>query len=451
MPARDLERVIGFWGGLALIVGITIGSGVFRKPFTLARDVGDPVTIVGLWIGFGVVSLCGALALAELSSMLPRTGGAYVFLRAAYGDAAAFTFGWLYLLVTTPATIGALATFFGELLVTVSGHDPTAMPSWLVPALATATIAVLSVVNLLGARPGSAVQTWFAVVKVAALLVLMVVSFAAAGGTFAHLSPVAGGPHNLGSGAASVIWAYDGWIAVSMIAGEVRAPERLMRRIIVAGMLTIVALYVGANAGYFYALPVEAMAREAGGVPQRIMADRFGPLGAAFIGGAILCSVFGALNGNILAKPRVAYALARDGLTFSVLGRAHPRWATPYAAIVVHALGAVLLVALLRDFDRLTTYFVVVEWCALLFAVGAVIVLRRRMPEAPRPFRTPGYPWTPMVFILGTLAGLAAIVAGEVGRPVPNYSPVWGLLIAAAGFPVYAVWRRVIAGGGGPA
>jgi APA family basic amino acid/polyamine antiporter len=424
-------------------VGITIGSGVFRKPYTLASDVGDPVAILALWVGFGLVSLCGALALAELSCMLPRTGGAYVFLRAAYGDPAAFTFGWLYLLVTTPAAIGALATFFGELLLSMSGSAGARAPAWAVPAIAAATILILTGVNLLGARPGSAVQTIFTVVKIVALVVLMVVSFTAAAGSFAHLRPSEGGPRNLGLGAASVIWAYDGWIAVSMIAGEVRAPEQLMRRIIVAGMLAIVFLYVGANVGYFYALPVEAMAATAGGVPQRIMADRLGPPGGGLIAGAILCSVFGALNGNILAKPRVAYALARDGLTFSVLGRVHPRWATPHIALVVHALVAVVLVGLLRDFDRLTTYFIVVEWGALLFAVGAVIVLRRRWPDARRPFRTPGYPWTPLVFILGTAAGLIAIVAQEIDRPLPNYSPLWGLLIAAAGFPVYAVWRRL--------
>jgi amino acid transporter len=435
--------VIGFWGGFALIVGITIGSGIFRKPSTLARDVGDPAAILALWVGFGLVSLCGALALAELSSMLPRTGGAYVFLRSAYGDPAAFTFGWLYLLVTAPAAIGALATFFAELLLTLTGFDGAATRSWAVPVVAGITIVVLSVVNLLGARPGSAVQTVLTVVKVAALLALMAVSFTAAAGSFAHLRPAEAGARNLGNGAASVIWAYDGWIAVSMIAGEVRAPERLMRRIIIAGMLTIVVLYVGANVGYFYALPVAAMAGEASTVPQRIVADRLGPLGGALITGAILCSVFGALNGNILAKPRVSYALARDGLTFSVLGRAHPRWATPYAAIVVEALAALLLVAVLRDFDRLTTYFVVVEWCALLFTVGAVLVLRRRWPDASRPFRTPGYPWTPLAFIAGAAAGLAAIVAGEIDRPVPNYSPLWGLVIAGAGFPVYALWRRL--------
>jgi APA family basic amino acid/polyamine antiporter len=216
-----------------------------------------------------------------------------------------------------------------------------------------------------------------------------------------------------------------------------------MKRIIVAGMLTIVLLYLGANLGYFYVLPVEAMATEVGGVPQRIMSGLFGPVGAWVIGAAILCSVFGALNGNILAKPRVAYALARDGLTFSFLGRAHPRFATPHAAILIQAAVGVLLVAILRDFDKLTTYFVVVEWTALLFAVAAVFVLRRRLPDAPRPFRTPGYPWVPLVFLVGTFSGLLAIVWGEVRQPIPNYSPLAGLLIAAAGFPVYRIWSRI--------
>jgi basic amino acid/polyamine antiporter, APA family len=439
----DLKRVIGFWGGLALIVGITIGSGIFRKPYTLARDVGDPVAILGLWVFFGLVSLCGALTLAELASMLPHTGGAYVYLRAAYGDSAAFVFGWIYLLVTTPATLGALSTFFAELLLGVLGRDPGRVHPWTVPVLAGCTIAALSVVNLLGARLGSAVQTVLAFIKVGALLALIVVSFASGGGSFGHLAPTPGGGSNLGNGAASVIWAYDGWIAVSMIAGEVMGAEKRMRRIIVAGMAGIVVLYLAANVGYFYAMPVEAMARETAGVPQRIMSNWLGPAGATIIGAAIMCSVFGALNGNILAKPRVSYALARDGLTFAFLGRAHPRWATPYAAIVIQAVVGLVLVALLRDFDRLTTYFVVVEWTALLFAVGAVLVLRRRRPDAPRPYHTPAYPWVPLLFLAGTVAGLVAIVWGEVSRPVPNYSPLWGLLIAVAGFPVHRAWLRL--------
>ncbi len=439
--APDLRRVIGFWGGTALIVGITIGSGIFRKPYTLARDVHDPVTILALWAAFGAVSLCGALALAELSAMLPRTGGVYVYLRLAYGDAAAFVFGWLYLLVTTPATIGALATFFGELLVGLVGRGGTSAPPWLVPSVAAATIAALSIANLLGARVGAAIQSLFTVVKVGALAGLMLVSFLLASGSFSHFRPDPAGPANLGSGAASVIWAYDGWVAVSMIAGEVIAPEKRMKRIIIAGMLSIVLLYLGANVAYFWALPVQQMTAEVGGVPQRIVGDLLGPGAGLAITGAILCSVFGALNGNVLAKPRVAYALSRDGLTFAFLGRAHPRFATPHAAILIQGGVAILLVALLRDFDALTTYFVVVEWAALLFAVGAVFVLRRRLADAPRPFRTPAYPWVPLVFLVGTCAGLVAIVSGEVSRPVPNYAPLWGLAIAVAGFPVYRLWR----------
>ena len=437
----DLKRVVGFGGGVALIVGITIGSGIFRKPYTLARDVGDPLAILALWVAFGVVSLCGALAQAELCSMLPRTGGVYVFLRAAYGDAAAFVFGWLYLLVATPAAIGALATFFGELSLGMAGVDAARESARLVPVVAAATILALSVVNVLGARLGSAVQGAFAAVKVAALVGLILTCFLFASGSLRHLAPAPAGARNLGSGAASVIWAYDGWIAVSMIAGEVVAAATLMRRIIVVGMLTIVLLYLGANVGYFYAMPVETMAAQAAGVPQKIMGEVFGRAGVLAISAAVLCSVFGALNGNILAKPRVAYALARDGLTFSFLGRAHPRWSTPHAAILIQAAMAVVLVFLLRDFDRLTTYYVVVEWSALLFSVGAVFVLRRRMPDLPRPFRTPAYPWVPAVFLVGTTFGLAAIVWGELHQPVPNVSPIVGLLIAAAGFPVYAIWR----------
>jgi basic amino acid/polyamine antiporter, APA family len=440
---QPLARVIGFWGGLAVIVGITIGGGIFRKPYTLARDVGDPAAILGLWVGFGLVSVCGALALAELSSMLPHTGGVYVYLRSAYGDAAAFVFGWLFLLVSTPAAIGALATFFAELLLGLIGHDPGRRASGTLPAVACVTIVVLSVVNLLGARLGSAVQSVFAFLKVGALLALIVASFTVPGGSFAHLAPAAHAVRNIGSGAASVIWAYDGWVAVSMVAGEVVAPEKLLRKVIVGGMLLIVLLYVGANVGYFYALPVEAMALETGGVPQRIMADLLGPIGAGLIGAAILCSVFGALNGNILAKPRVAYAMARDGLTFGFLGRVHRRWSTPHAAILIQAAMAIVLVVALRDFDALTTYFVVVEWSALLFAVAAVLVLRARRPDAPRPFRTPGYPWVPLVFLVGTLAGLLAIVRGEIDRPIPNYAPLWGLALAGAGFPVYRLWRAL--------
>jgi len=240
---------------------------------------------------------------------------------------------------------------------------------------------------------------------------------------------------------ASVFWTYDGWIAVSMIAGEVVAPERLMKRIIITGMLVIVTLYIGANLAYLYMMPVSVMAQQKEAIARTVMTEIAGPTAGVVILLAIITSVFGALNGNLLAKPRVAYAMARDGLTFSFLGRIHPRWSTPWAALLVQGVVAVIMVLVLRDFDTLTTYFVVVEWAALIFAVGAVFVLRRKMAKALRPYHVPGYPWVPLLFVFGTIIGVSAIVWGEI--QVGNFSPIYGLAIALAGFPVHHLWKRL--------
>jgi APA family basic amino acid/polyamine antiporter len=450
VPAgNDLRRVIGFWGGTALIIGITIGSGIFRKPYTLAGLVPSPALILGLWAAFGVISICGALAIAELSSMMPKTGGVYVYLRAAYGDSAAFVFGWIYLLVATPATVGALATFFAELAAGVFRVDFD-----YVPLIASVTLVLLAVANLMGAQFGAWIGNVFTAIKIGALLLLMIVSLFLVHGSFGHLAAAKEARVDwgkLGQASASVIWAYDGWVAVSMIAGEVVAAEKLMKRIIIAGMLVIVGLYLGANIGYFHAMSLPDMAAAEGGVPQAIMNRAFGPAGATLIGACIMCSVFGALNGNVIAKPRVSYALAQDGLTFSFLGRAHPRWSTPYAAILIQTVAAVAMVVLLRDprdpgslFDKLTTYFVVVEWSALLFTVGAVMVLRKKLPDADRPYRTPAYPLVPVVFLVGTTAGLGSIVWGKWVSG--DRSPVYGLLLSVIGFPVYAIWKRLSRG-----
>src|SRR5258705_113106 len=311
--AHDLRRVIGFAGGTALIVGITIGGGIFRQPPTIAGLVPDPLIILGAFL----------LGNGSLSHLTER-----------------------------------------------------------------------GVVE----RGG------------------------------------------LARAVASVFWTYDGWIAVSMIAGEVVAPERLMKRIIIVGMLVIVTLYIGANLAYLYMMPVGVMAQQKEAIARTVVTAIVGPAGGTLIMLAIMTSIFGALNGNLLAKPRVAYAMGRDGLTFAFLGKIHPRWSTPWAAQVILGAIAIVMVLALRDYDALITYFVVIEWAALIFAVGAVFVLRRKMAEAPRPFRTPAYPWVPLFFILGTVVGLSAIVWGQI--QVHNFAPIYGLAIAAAGFPVHHLWKR---------
>jgi len=438
-PTQDLRRVIGFTGGTALIVGITIGSGIFRTPPTIAGLVPHPLVIMGLWVAFGLISICGALALAELSSMLPDAGGAYVFLRHAYGDAPAFVFGWLFVLVTTPTAVAALATVFAEFLLNVLG---VAEKTSTIQMIAIVGIIALTLANILGARIGAAISELTTLVKVSALAAIILGAFLLGDGSLSHFSGGESVPTSgLARAVASVIWAYDGWIAVSMIAGEVVAPERLMKRIIITGMLVIVTLYVGANLAYLYMMPVDVMAQQKEAIARTVMTAIGGPVAGIAIMLAIMTSVFGALNGNLLAKPRVAYAMARDGLIFPFLGKTHARWRTPWAAVAIVGAVAIIMVLVLRDFDTLTTYFVVVEWAALIFAVAAVLVLRRKMPDAPRPFRTPAYPVVPVLFVLGTLVGLSAIVWGQI--KVGNYSPIYGLLIAAAGFPVHHLWQRM--------
>ena len=393
---------------------------------------------MGLWTALGLISICGALTVAELSTLLPKAGGVYVFLREAYGDAAAFVFGWLYVLITTPTAVASLATVFAEFLLNLLG---VATSIATVQAIAILAIVVLTFANILGARVGAGVSEVTTLVKVTALAAIILGAFLLGNGSLSHLT---GGSAVQGNGLAraiaSVIWTYDGWIAVSMIAGEVVAPERLMKRIIIIGMLVIVTLYVGANLAYLYMMPVDAMARQKEAIARTVMTEIAGPAAGVAVMLGIMTSIFGALNGNLLAKPRVAYAMARDGLIFPVLGKTHPRWSTPWAAVLIVGIVAIVMVLVLRDFDTLTTYFVVVEWAALIFAVAAVFVLRRKMRDAPRPFRTPAYPLVPLLFVIGTIVGLTAIVWGQI--QVGNFSPLFGLAIAAAGFPAYHVWRR---------
>ena len=420
------------------MIGITIGSGIFRTPPTIAGLVPNPAVIMGLWVFFGLISLAGALTLAELASLLPRAGGAYVYLREAYGESAAFVFGWIYVLVTSPATIGALATVFGEFFVTLFGLPRSGLT---IQSIAVVAILTLTAVNLLGARVGTRVGAVFTFVKVSALAAIILGAFLFGQGSLSNFS---GGGAVTGEGlaraTASVIWTYDGWVAVSMIAGEVVAPERLMKRIIITGVLVITTLYIGANLAYFYMMPVGVMAQQKEAIARTVMTAVAGPTGGTIVLLSIMVSVLGALNASVLSRPRVSYAMARDRLTFSFLANTHRRWATPWTALLIQALAAITMVLVLENFEALTTYFVVVEWAALIFAIAAVFVLRRKMTTAARPFRTPGYPWVPIFFVIGTAIGVSAIVSGEIS--VGNYSPVYGLLLALAGFPVYKVWKR---------
>jgi amino acid transporter len=442
----DVRRTLGFWSGAGLLVGTMIGGGIFRTPASIAAVLPDARLILGMWIFFGLVSLCGALTLAELSTMLPKTGGVYVYLRAAYGDGAAFVFGWLYLLAAIPAGLAALAVFFGELILGFAGGNPATSP-WAVPVIAGGAIVLLSAANIAGVKLGSGIQNFFAALKVTTLLVLIGVAFTSPHGDAARLFMGSGDADASGLAAAtrSVMFTFNGWVYISLIAGELQEPERRLTRIILIGTGSVVLLYVIVNAAYLFMIPLASMPGKV--VAREVMQIVAGPVGSTVMGGCILASVFGAMNGIIFSKSRVAYALGRDGLSFSQLGRAHPTSATPYVSIIIQGVVAVILIFALQDpvnplrlFDRITAYFVLVEWLALLFAIAAVFVLRRTMPDAPRPYRTPGYPFVPLFFLVGTVLGLGAILWSSCSRG--DYSPLAGLAIVIAGFPVYHFWRK---------
>lgn len=442
-PAGDLKRTLGFWSGTAIIVGTVIGSGIFRTPASIARVLPDPTLTLGLWLVVGIISLCGALTMAELSAMMPKTGGTYVFLRAAYGDSSAFVFGWLYLLAAIPAGMGALAVAFSERLAELCYGSPEAAPVMFLRGAGMGVILLFTVINILGVRLGSSVQNTLTVVKVTALLALIAGAAALgpgkAQGTAASASGGAG-LKELAAATSSVIFTYNGWIYISLVAGELEAPERRLKAIILASMGAIIFIYLGANIAYLGMLPVDVIAKEKF-VAIRVMEVLLGPTAAMIMGLCIMASILGALNGVLLSKSRVPYALSRDGLSFEVLGRCHPRWATPYVSIAVQGAVAVGLVLWLKRFDELTAYFVVVEWFALIFGIAAVFVLRRKMADAPRPYRTPLYPWVPLIFVVGTTVGLAAIIGSRIQEG--NWRPVIGLGVVAAGFPVYWIWNRV--------
>jgi amino acid transporter len=437
--ATDLKRSIGFWAGVAIVIGSIVGSGIFRTPAEIARVLPSPVVILALWVIFGLVSLCGALTLAELSSLLPRTGGTYVILQKAYGDAAAFTFGWMYLVGAIPASLGAVSMVFAEQLVELSGGAPGSSSPVTLKAIAAGIIVVLTTVNVLGVLLATTVQSLFTAIKMAALAALFFLALAAGGWDGARLASTGEvAASGLAQAAAFIIFTYNGWAYLGLVAGEVKDPDRQIRRIIMSGMFLVIVFYLATNVMYHLSLSISDMAGETV-VARRVASDIFGPRGGTAMNAVILASVFGTLCAIVLTNSRVPYAMARDGLGFSVLGRCHPRFATPHVALVVQGAITVVLILWLGSFGRLSTYFVLVEWTALVFAIAAIFVLRRTMPDAPRPYRTPGYPFIPLVFVIVVSLFLLGIAWSNASRG--DWAPVIGLLISLAGFPAYSLWR----------
>ena len=431
-----LPRTLGLWSSVALVIGITIGSGIFRSPAGIAQKVPSPTLMLALWVAGGLITLCGALSLAELAAALPETGGFYAYLREGWGRQTSFLFGWAELVLIRASALGGIAVVFGEYLLRSLGIDPVEHYIG-ARALSACAIAFAACANIIGANVGAAIVGVSTFAKFAALMLLVGASLALGGGhggSISHLTAPATGPISVGAlglALVSVLWAYDGWGDLSFAGGEVQNPQRNLPRAIIFGTLALIGIYVLTNVAYLYVIPISGIADPRTPlVAADTMMALFGQTGVVLVSVFVMISSFSSLNGSMLASPRVFFAMADDGLFFESIAKVHPRYRTPYVAILLAAaLGIALVMS--RSFEALTETFVLAIWPFYALGIAAIYRLRRLRPEMERPYRAIGYPIVPAIFIV---AVVAFVINALIHEPVST-----GLTFALIllGIPVY--------------
>ncbi len=434
--AGTLPRTLGLRDLILLTVGTVIGSGIFIVPGAVLRQVGGSMTLALLvWLAGGVLSLLGALTYGELSARNPKAGGLYIFIRDCFGRFPAFLYGWTLFFVISSGSVATLAVAFSAYLGEIIPVTPT-----LARLSAIGMIAVVAVVNVLSTRQSANVQNWTTAIKVIAILLMSAVllwlgqGFA---GTGTAPWPVAAGTMSLASGIGlamiGVLWAYEGWQYVTFSAGETVDAQRNFPRALLIGSLALIGIYLLANVSYVAALGT-VQAAGSNSIAAAAVSAVASPTAAKLVALVILISIFSAANGIALTASRVFYAMARDGLFFRRLAEVHPRFQTPAFAVLAGSVWAIVLAAT-GTFEQLLTYVVFTGW--LFYALGAacIFVYRRNTSDASRPYRVPGYPWTPLLFIAAAGALVINTIATQPGRAAV------GLGIVLLGAPAYFIWR----------
>ncbi|HUM01945.1 MAG TPA: amino acid permease [Thermoanaerobaculia bacterium] len=432
----ELARRLGLWSAIAVVIGSTIGSGIFRSPAGIADKLPGPLPMLAVWAAGGIFALCGALTLAEVASALPRTGGMYVFCRDGWGRLAGFLFGWGQFSMIRAASLGAISITFAAYFFRVLGFDPQA-PEHVqtVRFVAAAAIGLTGLFNVVGVSLSAAVSNLTVLAKYGSLVFIVLVAFAfglpRTGGHFTPAVPPGSfTAAAFGLALVSTLWAFDGWADLAYNAGEVKDPARNLPRALIGGTLLVVAIYLAANLAYLAVLPVEQIRVSklvAADVAQRVI----GPAGVVFVSVAVMISTFGTLNTVLFTSPRVFFAMADDRLFFRPLARVHPRFGTPWISIsMTAALGIVFV--LLRDFEQLADAFVTAFLPFYALSVAAIFRLRGRPGYAPS-FRVPLYPWTPLLFI----ASVLLLLGNAIADPGSRWSTIAVLGVVAAGIPVY--------------
>jgi len=428
-----LRRELGLLDATMINAGTTIASAIFIVPSTVALAFTATMPILLLWMVGGLVSLFGALCVAELGAAMPEAGGQYVYLGRAFHPVFGFLYGWTAFLIINTASVATIAHGFASYLARLVPLAPESLP-----AVASASIVVLTLLNLRGIRTGAVTQNIFTLTKIGALAAIPLLALVLPGGSTQNLEPMwpASSPSILAIGPAlvAILWAYDGWIESSYVGSEIKDPGRILPRSILYSTLIVTGVYVAANAAYLYLLGPAKMGA-AGLVGAEAMQVVMGHWGERFIAAAIVVATLGANNGIIFTAPRIPYAMAHEGMFFSWATKLHPTTKSPNVLLLVQMVVAVIY-AMSGTYDKLLTYVVFASFLFYALSALAVMVLRKREPDLPRPYRTWGYPVTPVLFIL-----FAIYLVGDSFLHTPKDSAI-GLGIVLLGVPAYYFWKR---------
>ncbi len=430
----ELKRELSRFDMTMIAIGSTIGSGIFLTPAIIAHALPSPAWMIGIWLVGGVTALTGALTFAELGGMMPGAGGVYVYLNEAYGPLAGFLYGWAYFLVCNTGGIAALSLAFAMYF----GHFIPLSPSGIRVAAITGLLLVTAL-NVRGVKIAGMFSDVFTLLKLAGIGFLIVAGIG--WGTHRHIDftlplDLKGGSIRgaLSTAMVGVLWSYGGWQHASYAAGEARDPRRSIPFAMVAGAIVVIAVYILTNVSYMLLLPVGAM-----GDSPRLASDAMqtilGPAGAGVIAAAIFVSTFGTTGIYTLTAPRIYFAMARDGLFFRQVAKIHPRFHTPALAIMIQTAWAIMLILFWGTFENLISYVVFTDWIFFGLAAAGVFILRRRLPSAERPYRTLGYPVTPLVFI-----GISAwfVATTLLNKPEEAWA---GIGFLTLGVPVFLYWH----------
>jgi APA family basic amino acid/polyamine antiporter len=443
-----LLRALGTWDVSLITIGMIVGSAIFIAASIVPREMPQPALLLGLWFAGGLLSLAGVVTYAELGTMFPEAGGQYHFLKEAYGPLYGFLFGWTSFLVIQSGSIAYLAVASADCLgvflpffrsshelaaISLGGNTLHVSGGQIGAAMA---ILFLSAVNYSGLREGSLFQNAITVIKVVSLVALVAFGLAVrpAVETPWHAAlPEQGLIRGLGVAMIGVLWSYDAWYQATFCAGEIRAPDRSLPRGMLIGTIVTTALFILINLVYLRALPTIELGRSPA-IGEAAAVALFGPKFAALVTLAIFLSVFGCLSSNVLTAARIYLPMAQDGLFFRSLAKIHPVHRTPTACIVAQGFWSIVL-TFSGSYEQLGTYVIFAIFLFHTATGAALFVLRRRRPNRPGIYRAWGYPWTPIVFILTSLAFVTNTL---IVRPSES---LWGLLLMALGLPAYLWWR----------